>query len=86
MTPDDDLHTFQNNTPLPRQIIYHLRRRRCMVFSPMKHPVFQVGIAYMVTTPTKMIRLWQFHNPIHQMDPKMHTTTSDRIPVKKNLV
>ena len=52
MTPDDDLHTFQYNIPLPRQIIYHLRRCRCMAISPMKQPVFQVGIAYMVTTHT----------------------------------
>ena len=50
--PDDNLHTFQYNIPLPRQIIYHLQHRRCMVISPMKQPVFQVGIAYMVTMPT----------------------------------
>ena len=52
MTPDDDLHLFQYNIPLPRQIIYHLQCRRCMVISPLKQPVFPVAIAYMVTMPT----------------------------------
>ena len=73
--PDDDLHTFQYNIPLPCRIIYHLQHRHCMVISPMKQPVFQVGIAYMVITPTEMIHSWQFHIPIHQLDPKMPTTT-----------
>ena len=50
--PDDDLHTFQYNIPLLRWTIYHLRRRPCIVVSPMKKPVFQVGIAYMVIMPT----------------------------------
>ena len=49
--PDDDLHTFQYNILLPCRTIYYLQRRCCMVISPMKQPVFQVGIAYMVTMP-----------------------------------
>ena len=50
--PDDDLHTFQYNIPLLCRIIYHLQHRPCMVISPMKKLVFQVGIAYMVIMPT----------------------------------